>query len=336
MQGKCKDLSSDKSFQMMDKLIESSHILRKINAEIDFSFIDNATESLYSTNRGRESIPPRQYFKMLLIKHLYDIQSNRKLVGAIQYNICYRWFCGFTLEDKIPDHSIFTTLKKRFGADTFEKFFNAILLQCITKGLVNSESVMTDSTLFNANASLDSMERLDGTTRNRRGEKLSNKTHQSITDPDATLAFKSGTSRRLKYKAHVCSDSESRVIVNLKITTGAVHDSVPYLQQLNEIKDFGLSVKEVIADSAYGTADILIKLKEKAIDASIPLFSSRSGSEKSSKGLKGFVYQHVSNDYLCPNEKILKACKSKSDTIFLSLKQVIVLHAIKQMIVKRN
>jgi len=171
-------------------------------------------------------------------------------------------------------------MKKRFGSDTFTRFFNCILQQCIDNDLVQSNSVMTDSTLFTANASLDSMHRLDGTGQKKRGEKLSNKTHKSITDPDATLAYKSGTPRTLKYKAHVCSDSESRVIVHLKITTGAIHDSVPYIYQINKINDFGLKINEAIADSAYGSADILIELNKQAINANIPLFSSRSGSEK--------------------------------------------------------
>ena len=68
MQGKCQDLSGDASYQLMDNLIEPTHILRKINTEIDFSFVDFATESLFSPNRGRASMPPQQYFKMLLIK----------------------------------------------------------------------------------------------------------------------------------------------------------------------------------------------------------------------------------------------------------------------------
>ena len=117
MQGRCKNLSTIESYQMMDKLIDPNHILRKVDANIDFSFVDKETESLFSPNRGRKSVPPQQYFKMLLLKHLFGITSNRKLVEALQYNIVYRWFCGFTLEDKVPDQSIFSKMKKRFGAD---------------------------------------------------------------------------------------------------------------------------------------------------------------------------------------------------------------------------
>ena len=315
MQGKCKDLSNDESYQLMDSLIEAEHILRIIDAEIDFSFVDTATESLFSPNRGRESIPPQQYFKMLLIKHWYNISSVRKLLEAMQHNVAYRWFCGFSLREKLPDPSSFTNLKNRFGAKIFEQFFNAILQQCIAKGLVQSESVMTDSTLFNANASLDSLERRDGSGLKRKGEKLANKTHRSRTDPDATLAYKSGTTRTLKYKAHVCSDSKSRVITNIKITTGSVHDSVPYLTQLNTLIDSGLVINEAIADRAYGTADNLVELDKIGIDSNIPLFSSRSGSAKSAEGMPGFIYREESNDYLCPGKKILKACKSKEDTV---------------------
>jgi transposase len=300
---------------MIDKLISPEHFLRKILSLIDFKFVDTETESLFSPNRGRESVPPQQYFKMMLIKHLYGISSIRQLVENIQYNIAYRWFCGFTIEDKIPDQSFFSKMKKRLGANYFERFFNAILQQCIDKGLVKSESVMTDSTLFNANASFDSMLRIDGKKRVPGKEKFSNKTHKSITDPDATLAFKAGTTRSLKYKAHVCSDTESRVIINLKVTTGAVHDSVPFIEQIEDIRHYGLKVNEAIADSAYGSADILTELSRRSISSNIPLFSSRSGSEKSANKLDGFAYNTQKDEFICPNGKSLKSTNTKADNV---------------------
>ena len=244
---------------------------------------------------------------MLLIKHLYGINSIRQLVENIQYNIAYRWFCGFTIEEKIPDQSLFSKMKKRFGEDSFKRFFNAILKQCIDKGLVNSNSVMTDSTLLSANASMASMLRKDRKKRIPGQERFSNKTHKSFTDPDATLAMKSGTTRCLKYKAHVCSDSESRVITNVIITTGAVHDSVPFIGQIEELQNHGLKLKEAITDSAYGSAEHILQLHEKDILTNIPLFSSRSGSELSSTSLDCFTYDELNNEYICPNKKILKS-----------------------------
>lgn len=319
MQGKCQDLSDDASYQLMDSLIEPTHILRRIDTEIDFSFVDLATESLFSPNRGRASIPPQQYFKMQLIKHWFNIPSIKKLLEAMQHNIAYRWFCGFRLEEKLPDPSSFTNLTKRFGPDAFKKFFNAILQQCIDKGLVTSDSVMTDSTLFNANAAINSLERKDKENESKFKRKLSNKTHQSTTDPDATLAFKAGTSRALKYKAHVCINSSSRVITHIKITSGAVHESGILLEQLEQLQAWNIEVSEVIADKAYGTGDILTQLHDRNIHSNIPLFSSRSGSSKKTDIL-GFVFDSDNNQYHCPENKTFNPCHKKDGnyTIYLS------------------
>ncbi len=121
---------------------------------------------------------------------------------------------------------------------------------------------MTDSTLFQANASLNSLISKSGSkdaSQGERGVKLtkrtvSNKTHQSKTDPNASLAFKKGSPRTLKYKAHVCTTSQSRVILDIKITTGAIHDSKPYLKQLDTIKSgLNYDISEAIADRAHGS-----------------------------------------------------------------------------------
>jgi hypothetical protein len=179
---------------------------------------------------------------------------------------------------------------------------------------------MTDSTLFQANASLNSMQPLaeqdnENTPKHEPGisaspkQNISNKTHQSKTDPDATLAFKAGTTRTLKYKAHVCCDSLSRVILAIKITTGAVHDSQPYLELINHLKTkLQLTINEVIADRAYGVGQIIAALEKEGIKNFIPLFSTRSGSS-STTSLPGFQYDPKNDVYICPAQKELKPGK---------------------------
>jgi hypothetical protein len=129
--------------------------------------------------------------------------------------------------------------------------------------------------------------------------KISNQTHISKTDPDATLALKKGTSRHLKYKAHLTIDAESRVIIDTKITTGACHDSQVYLNQLQSMAEHhSITIKEAIADRAYGSGQILQSLIDKNIQPTIPLFSSRSGGfilgEKD-----GFIYDEENDRYQC-------------------------------------
>lgn len=91
----------------LSELIPTNHLLRKIEASISFSFIYDLLAPFYPAV-GRPSVDPVSMFKMLLVGYLYGIKSERRLVQEIQLNIAYRWFCGFELADKIPDHSTFS------------------------------------------------------------------------------------------------------------------------------------------------------------------------------------------------------------------------------------
>lgn len=227
MLGKITDKTKDADYLILDQLIPSNHYLRSINKHIDFSFINTITESCYCPNNGRPSIAPELYFRMMLIGYIFSIKSTRQLVQDIRFNLSYRWFCGLTLNDSIPHHASLSRIKKRYTVAVFEHFFESIITQCKKAGLLKSQSVMTDSTLIQANASLNSMKPInkevpknikpskDGISENK--WQISNLTHRSISDPDSSLAFKSGTARSLKYKAHVCCDSESRVITTIKL-----------------------------------------------------------------------------------------------------------------------
>lgn len=123
-------------------------------------------------------------------------------------------------------------------------------------GLVKGERVMTDSTLFHANASLDSMIPLNKTTDHNdlkrkkvvpgitppEGKKITHKTHISKTDSDASLAFKKGAIRSLKYKNHLTIDADSRIILDTQITTGSTHESQVYLDRIRSIsKDLSIN-----------------------------------------------------------------------------------------------
>ncbi|EHL31550.1 hypothetical protein LDG_6482 [Legionella drancourtii LLAP12] len=117
------------------------------------------------------------------------------------------------------------------------------------------------------------------------------------------------------YNALFTSDSKNRLILAIHITTGAVLDSVPYLEQLDYVKDkTSFNINETIADRAYGSGHIISSLRDKKITTYIPLFSSRSGSSENSI-IPGFQYDEVNNYYVCPQNNFLRPCKSQTDTI---------------------
>jgi IS5 family transposase len=258
------------------------------------------------------------YFRMELVAYLYGISSERQLCEDIYYNFAYRWFCRLSLDDEVPDHSSLTKIRDRLGEEIFESVFRQIVALCRKKGMVHEECrVMTDATLIAADAATVSMvlnepaqaqqeqppPPSDPTERPAQ-PKVSNGTHHSRTDPDATLARKDRTPLQLKYKVHQTIDAESRVILDTHVTTGAVHDSQPYLEQLQRIHQRdGINIREATADRGYGSAAIIRDLQQQGIETYIPLWSSRSGSSKYLKG--ELVYEKEHDRFRCPQGKYL-------------------------------
>lgn len=262
-------------------LLPDNHILILIMNLIDLSFIKIITKSSYHNRLGRPSIDPEIFFRMTLIAYLYGIKSDRQLCEEIRYNFLYRWFCFIPLDLKVPHHSSFTKVRNRLGIKTFQKIFETIVNKCIELGLIKGTTIITDSSLIHANAALSSLIEKNPTVSDSKQKKqkrkivVSNKTHVSTTDPEATLAKKRGKSRALRYKVHNAIDGDSRIILDSKVTTGAVHDSVPYIEQLEIIKSrFSINILETIADRAYGSGEILTELKNKQIKSFIPLFTA--------------------------------------------------------------
>ena len=141
----------------MEELIPENHLLRRINQLVSFNFIYDLAAPYYSAN-GRPSVDPVSMFKMLLVGYLYGIKSERRLVQEIQLNIAYRWFCGFELADKIPDHSTFskTRLRKWNESQLFQQVFLEIIRRCVKSGLVDGKELAADGTYLPANVSKDS------------------------------------------------------------------------------------------------------------------------------------------------------------------------------------
>ena len=139
-------------FVDIESLIPETHLLRKIERMVSFDFIYDLLAPYYPAT-GRPSVDPVSMFKMLLIGYLYGIKSERRLVEEVQLNIAYRWFCGFELDDTIPNHSTFskTRTRKWQQSDLFQKAFYEIGKQCIDSGLDCKHGILTGVDVYPAN-----------------------------------------------------------------------------------------------------------------------------------------------------------------------------------------
>ena len=138
----------------LESLVPCDHLVRKIDAAIDLTFIRAKVAHLYCADNGRPAIDPVQLFKLLLLGYLFGIRSERQLIREVQVNVAYRWFLGLRLTDKVPDASTISQNRRRRFADSeiYQEIFDEIVLQATGRGMVEGKVLYTDSTHLKANA----------------------------------------------------------------------------------------------------------------------------------------------------------------------------------------
>ena len=138
----------------LDELVPAEHIVRKIEAAIDWSFIYGMVEESYCEDNGRPSLDPVILIKLPILQYMFGIRSMRQTIREIEVNNAYRWFLGLGLHEKVPHFSTFgKNYVRRFeGTDLFEKIFQQILSECGKAGLVDESVVFVDSTHVKARA----------------------------------------------------------------------------------------------------------------------------------------------------------------------------------------
>ena len=225
------------SYVTPEARVRPDHPLRPIRRMTDAALqrLSPRFDRVYSTV-GRPSIPPEQLLRALLLQMLYSIRSERLLVEDLDYSVLYRWFVGLSLDDPIWDATTFTKNRDRLlEGDIAQEFFTAVLDQARGHGLLSDEHFTVDGTLLEAWASQKSFQRTDGPppprdedpgnpTVNFHGERRSNATHASTTDPDSRLCRKGkGREAKLAYLGNLLMDNRQGLAAaaQVSIATGA-------------------------------------------------------------------------------------------------------------------
>src|SRR5512138_3485479 len=135
----------------LDKVVPPDHLVRQIDALLDLSWVHKELAPYYS-HTGRPSIDPVLMIRMLLVGYVFAIRSERRICAEVQVNLAYRWFCGLSIEDKIPDHSVFSRARhERFReSEVFRRVFERVVASCIAGGLVGGEAFSIDVSLIKA------------------------------------------------------------------------------------------------------------------------------------------------------------------------------------------
>ena len=140
----------------LEQRVRRDHPLRKIKEQVDFSFVREQTAALDGIN-GNESVDPVVILKLMFLLFYDRIKSERELMRMLPERLDYLWFLGYGLEDAVPDHSVLSKARRRWGFKVFMDFFMRVVLQCVELGLVSGDKIYLDGTLVDANASLDSV-----------------------------------------------------------------------------------------------------------------------------------------------------------------------------------
>ena len=139
----------------VDMLVPETHLLRKIDAAVDFTRIYELVENLYCEDNGRPSCDPVVLFKLVLIQHLFGIRSLRQTLRDAEVNVAYRWFLGYTVSQRLPHFATISyAFRNRFTAEVIEGMFRWILEEVARAGYLSPEVVFVDGTHIKANANL--------------------------------------------------------------------------------------------------------------------------------------------------------------------------------------
>jgi transposase len=213
-----------------DSFVPKDHPLRPIRQMVDIALenISPVFGQMYS-HTGRPSIPPVRLLKAMLLQVLYSIPSNVKLVEQIHFSILFRWFLGMGLDEPVWDNSSFSTNQERLiETDVATRFLAEVLEQANRSKLLSKDHFSVDGTLIQAWASLKSFKAYDddkeppsgkNPERDYKGEKLSNETHASTTDPEAKL-YRKGLNQepRLSFAAHILTENRNGLVVMSSVT----------------------------------------------------------------------------------------------------------------------
>ncbi len=140
----------------LERRVAPDHLLRRVAAVLDLAFVLPTVRPLYGRS-GNVSLDPRVILKMMLLLFLYNVPSERELLEQIRVRLDFLWFLGFDLETAIPDHSVLSKARARWGQEVFEQLFIRMVQQCVEAGLVNGSLLHVDSTIVKASASKDSV-----------------------------------------------------------------------------------------------------------------------------------------------------------------------------------
>jgi transposase len=309
----------------LEAAVPADHQVRAIDRVLDLSWVRRDLATYYS-HTGRPSIDPVLIIRMLMLGYVFAIRSERALCREVQVNLAYRWFCGLSIEDRIPDHSAFTRARNERFRDghAFRRVFERVVALCIAAGFVGAKGFAIDASLIAADANAcgstpgeEWSHDIDPATAERAVADYlhllddpawgaaSDVTPKFVAPADPAAQW-TGALRDAAFFAYADNyliDVEHGIIMDVEATRAIRQAEVGATETMIERTEqrFGIKPEWLVADTAYGSADNLGWLvEEKNIAPHIPVID-KSKREDGTFSREDFRYDAERDCYVCPN-----------------------------------
>jgi transposase len=326
MRGSDQQQSHVFSYISPEQRVRKDHPLRPIRAMVDeiLKELSPQFNKMYA-KVGRPSIPPEQLLRAQLLQMLYSVRSERLLVEEMDYNILFRWFVGLNLDDAVWDATVFTKNRDRLlEAEVAKEFLARVVGQAREKGWTSDEHFSVDGTLLEAWASVKSFQPKDkkgsgprddpgNPTVNFHGEKRSNQTHESKTDPEALLARKgAGKEAKLSYCGNLLVENRNGLIVSSLVweATGTAERDAA-MAMLQDVPGTGRVT--VGGDKGFDTAEFVRECRNMRVTPHVAQNLARRGGS----AIDGHTTQHAGYGISQRKRKRIEECFGWLKTIAL-------------------
>src|SRR5215213_2330681 len=324
---------------VLDEVVPPDHLVRQIDGVLDLGWVHKELAPYYS-HTGRPSIDPVLMIRMLIVGYVFALRSERRLCAEVQVNLAYRWFCKLSIEDKIPDHSVFCRARhERFrDSDALRRVFEGVVAMCIAAGLVGGEAFSIDASLIKADvdkkkrvpgdqpiawpkveeashavreylAALDAANRDEESYGGDDGDTSgsgSRPKQVSLTDPQAAWVTRPGINPFFAYDVNYLIDNKFGIIVDAVGTRANRIVEIAVTQTMVDRVErrFDLRPQRLAGDTVYGVARLLKWLVDRNVTPHVPVWD-KSGRTDGKFSRADFVFDRERNVYVCPADKLL-------------------------------
>jgi transposase len=304
----------------LEKRVPKDHILRRVSEAVDFGFVRRSVVHTYGHN-GHESEDPIVIMKLMFLLFFEDIRSERELLRMLPMRLDWLWFLNLDLDSEIPDHSVLSKARARWGREVFEQLFVGVVRQCLKAKLIEGSKIHLDASLVAANVSRDSVVREplrrvyeEAEKKLTRIEVKGKRKWVSRTDPEAVVVKKGkGDRPRARYKNHRAIDDRQGVITAVETTLAdrsEPHEVEGLIDQHE--RSTGKPVGTVVGDHQYGTNENYRRCVKRGIRCHLGDVHSSMGDKKEKLfSREDFDYEADSDRYRCPAGHDLKRYRTK-------------------------